>query len=107
MHKYENLFVFENNFEWDLLKEQENELKHGVTFLAAVETFDDPDGIKIIDQRHSWEEVRFHWIGKTKEEKILTTWFTKRGSRIRIIGSAELRKFRRLYENSKTKRRQD
>lgn len=92
------------NFEWDYLKEIENIKKHKINFAEAVETFSDPSGIAFVDKKHSKEEQRFYWVGKSSKGKILTTRYTRRGSKIRIIGSAEWRKFRRLYyETTKTK----
>ena len=89
-------------FEWDIDKQALNVEKHGVAFSDAVETFGDPSGFEIFDTNHSLNEERFLWIGKDSLERILTTWYTRRENKIRIIGSAKLRKFRRLnYENSK------
>jgi len=88
-------------FEWDLNKEAENYKKHRCSFTEAVESFADNNGIQIIDIKHSMLERRFYWVGKTSTGRIITTWFTKRGAKIRIIGAAELRRFRRLYETSK------
>jgi uncharacterized protein len=91
-------------FEWELSKEIENIRKHHVTFSEAVESFFDPVGFQLVDEKHSFGEKRFYWIGKTSTKRILTTWFTRRGTKIRIIGCAEWRKFRRLYhETTKTK----
>lgn len=87
-------------FEWDASKEIKNIQKHKISFAEGIETFFDPCGIKMIDRGHSSEEKRFYWIGQTREKKILTTWFTERGNRIRIIGSAHFRKFRRIYETA-------
>jgi uncharacterized protein len=84
-------------FEWDAGKEIENIKKHKVTFAEAIETFFDPLGFKLLDAKHSRNEKRFYWIGKTQSERVLTTRFTERGQNIRIIGSAEWRQYRRLY----------
>ena len=92
-------------FEWDCSKELENIRKHRVGFTEAVECFFDPNGFALKDERHSAAEPRFYWIGKTSSGKILTTRFTRRDSRIRIIGSAEWREFRRLY-NEKTRHKE-
>jgi hypothetical protein len=90
-------------FEWDLTKESENLQKHKISFLEAVSTFSDQNGIQVADQVHSSLESRFYWIGKSSTGRILTTRFTIRGEKIRIIGSAHWRKFRRLYnETAKT-----
>jgi uncharacterized protein len=90
-------------FEWDIDKEKQNLKKHGVSFSDAMECFYDPDGLLFEDLRHSKSEKRWYWVGKAKSKTILTVWFTKRGESIRIIGCANWRKFRRLYETTKIK----
>ena len=87
-------------FEWDSKKELSNIKKHKISFPEAVESFFDPKGFQMVDRNHSDKEERHYWIGKTQRERILTTWFTRRGDVIRIIGCAEWRKFRRLYETT-------
>lgn len=84
-------------FEWDLSKELENIRKHGVTFSEAVESFFDENGFLLADTKHSAREMRFFWVGRSSRGRVLTTRLTRRGGKIRIIGSAEWRKFRRLY----------
>ena len=84
-------------FDWDASKEIENIKKHKITFFEAVESFSDPAGFQLTDEKHSKKEKRFYWVGKSASGKILTTWFTLRKSIVRIIGSAEWRKLRRLY----------
>jgi uncharacterized DUF497 family protein len=79
-----------------------NVKKHRVPFVYAVETFFDPKGFQMVDPKHSAHERRFYWVGKTNVGRILTRWFTRRGNVIRIIGSAEWRKFRRLYHETTT-----
>ncbi len=78
----------------------ENLHKHGVTFLEAVETFFDPHGIQLRDKNHTELEIRYYWIGKSKKNRILTTWFTERNENIRIIGCSELRKFKKVYNET-------
>jgi len=95
-------------FEWDLSKEAMNIRTHGVTFSEAMEAFFDPNGFQLVDRKHSHGEKRFYWVGQLATGRVLTTWFTKRGGKIRIIGSAEWRKFRRLYhETAKAQSSQD
>jgi hypothetical protein len=84
-------------FEWDASKEADNLRKHRVTFVEAVESFFDPHGLLLVDEKHSGVEDRFYWVGKSSSGRVLTTRFTRRGAKIRIIGSAEWREFRRLY----------
>ena len=87
-------------FEWDAGKELTNVRKHKVAFVEAVETFFDPKGFQMVDRKHSKDESRFYWVGKSSQGRVLTTWFTRRGSVVRIIGSAEWRQFRRLYDET-------
>ena len=91
-------------FEWDLTKELENLRKHGIPFSDAVESFLDPHGFQLVDAKHSVREKRFFWVGRLSTGQVLTTRFTKRGGKIRIIGSASWRKFRRVYD-ARTKNR--
>jgi uncharacterized protein len=74
--------------------------KHGVSFAESVDTFFDPKGIQLTDESHSELEKRFYWIGKSNSGRILTTYFTQRGDKVRIIGCAEWRKFRRIYHEA-------
>lgn len=90
-------------FEWDFAKEKVNIKKHGHTFSEAVEAFQDPFGVQLVDHVHSDQEERFCWVGKNYAGVILTVWFTRRAKRIRIIGCAEWRKMRSLYEAAKIK----
>ncbi|MBI2609113.1 MAG: BrnT family toxin [Deltaproteobacteria bacterium] len=91
-------------FEWDFSKEVENIIKHDVDFTEASECFFDVNGFRLIDRKHSKKEERYYWVGRLKGGRILTTRYTQRGQKIRIFGSAEWRKFRRLYhERTKTK----
>lgn len=89
-------------FEWDSSKASSNLSKHRVSFSEAAESFADPDGFVLKDNKHSRSEERYYWIGKSSTGRILTTWYTKRNGSIRIIGSAELREFKRVY-NEKAK----
>jgi uncharacterized DUF497 family protein len=92
------------DFEWDAGKAEENLLKHKVSFSEAIETFSDIDGFALSNEKHSKSETRFYWIGKSASGKILTTRFTRRGDKIRIIGSAEWREYRKMYyEKTKSK----
>lgn len=87
-------------FEWDLEKEIQNIRKHRVNFTEAVESFTDLYGFQLVDSKHSTQEKRLYWVGHISTGRVLTTRFTKRGNKIRIIGSAEWRRFRRLYHET-------
>jgi uncharacterized DUF497 family protein len=105
MYKYGFFQSDEVVFEWDEGKEKINFEKHGINFSTAMESFEDPHGIAFSDEKHSSEsEQRFYWVGKPKgKDFVVTTWYTTRNVSVRIIGCAQLRKFRRLYENTKIK----
>lgn len=92
-------------FEWDAENAEENLRKHKVSFTEACESYSDPEGFVLEDEKHSTEEERFYWIGTSTSERVLTTRFTRRRGKIRIIGSGEWREFRKLYdENTKHKK---
>ncbi len=91
-------------FEWDASKELRNIKKHRVDFNEAMSCFSDPQGVQVIDRKHNEKEHRYYWVGKSDRGRILTTWHTQRGTKIRIIGCAEWRKMRKFYhETTKTK----
>ncbi len=92
------------DFEWDAEKERENVRKHKITFLEAIESFSDLEGFVLTDTKHSDGEDRFYWVGKISSGKVLTTRYTRRGDKIRIIGTGEWREFRKMYYE-KTKRK--
>lgn len=88
-------------FEWDISKESANIIiKHGVAFTEATTCFTDSNGFQLSDALHSRTEQRLFWVGRSSAGRILTTRFTERGDKVRIIGSAEWRKFRRLYDEA-------
>jgi len=84
-------------FEWDPLKELSNIRKHNVSFRDATQAFDDIDGLDIKDEKHSLHEIRWHWVGKISDGRIITVRYTMRGDVIRIFGAAEWREYRKVY----------
>jgi uncharacterized DUF497 family protein len=90
-------------FEWDKEKEELNVSKHGFNFKEGSSVFLDPDRIIIEDLDHSESEERFYCIGMTATG-VLTTRFTWRGKRVRILGVGAWRKGRGLYEEKNKKR---
>ena len=84
-------------FEWDVLKNQQNTEKHGVSFFDAQYAFADLHRVIIEDLNHSESEERFFCLGKVKGG-VMTVRFTKRQGKIRIIGAGYWRKGRKLYE---------
>lgn len=86
-----------DSFEWDHVKDIENQLKHRVSFTEAQLAFIDPYKIIHEDIEHSHNEKRFYCIGKVNNY-ILTVRFTYRKNKIRIFGAGYWRKGRKIYE---------
>ncbi len=87
----------EREFEWDLVKEAANVIKHGVDFSAAQRAFADPRRVLAEDVAHSTSESRFYCLGLVVG-RVLTVRFTLRPGRIRIIGAGFWRKGFKTYE---------
>lgn len=86
------------SFEWDQVKDNENQKKHGVAFSIAQMAFKDPKRILAEDVQHSTqEEKRYYCFGKVGDG-ILTVRFTYRKAIIRIIGAGYWRKGKKIYE---------
>lgn len=88
------------DFEWDKIKAESNFVKHRVSFEEAVTIFDD-FGITINDdEEHSQDEERQVAIGYSRQNRLLTVYFTER-TRIRIISARKsIPNERKIYENS-------
>lgn len=88
------------SFEWDEVKNQENQEKHGVSFEEAQHAFADPYSLIIKDTFHSIEEERWFCVGQI-ETGIVTVRFTYRGDKIRIFGAGYWRRLRKRYFQEK------
>ena len=84
-------------FDWNPIKDRENELKHGVGFAQAQLAFADPHRVIEEDLEHSEDEPRFFCYGRVGGG-ILTVRFTYRSGMIRIVGAGYWRKGKRIYE---------
>ena len=84
-------------FEWDENKNQENFLKHNISFEKAQKAFKDPFRIINEDKKHSFTEPRYFCIGKIKND-IITVRFTIRNDNIRIFGAGMWSKQKKYYE---------
>lgn len=84
-------------FEWDPEKDQENIVKHGISFSTATQVFLDPMGFSNIDPKHSQDEERCLFFGKLAGD-VLTVRFTFRGTYVRILGAGFWRRGRKIYE---------
>ncbi|WP_027849265.1 BrnT family toxin [Marinospirillum minutulum] len=92
-------------FEWDEQKNKINIEKHGVSFKQAVEVFDDPLHLALLDYRYSYFEERWITIGNTVNQKLLVVanlFFTEEGEEvIRIISARKATVLeRKQYEKS-------
>ena len=85
-------------FEWDEEKNEENQSKHGISFLTAQRAFLDPNRVIAKDITHSTEEDRYYCMGRV-DGGILTVRFTYRGNVIRIYGAGHWRKGKKIYED--------
>ena len=84
--------------EWDSKKAAANERKHGVPFVLAGRTFDDPACLILEDRRRDYGEERFNAFGKI-DGRVFMLAFTWRGDRCRVISmrKANARETRRYY----------
>ena len=86
-----------SDFEWNGIKNKENQDKHGVSFELAQYAFSDPFRVIAEDMDHSQEEMRYYCFGKINKE-VMTVRFTYRDKKIRIFGAGYWRKGRSIYE---------
>ena len=89
-------------FEWDAAKNEINRRKHGIRFEIAVEVFDDPMAVNLLDRVMDGEE-RWQRIGLVRDRRLVVVAHTFRdnfGEEItRIISARKANpKERRLYE---------
>ncbi len=92
-------------FEWDPLKDRENQQKHGVSFVEAMRAWLDPRRVTRTDRKHStrWEQ-RYFLLGQVAGG-VLTVRYTRRGETVRIIGAGYWRDGRIIYEEANRFRR--
>ena len=74
-------------FEWDDTKAAINLAKHGVSFLQAIEVFNDRNAVTFDDEDHSQDERRELTIGCTFWSDVFIVSHTRRDERIRIISA--------------------
>jgi uncharacterized protein len=85
------------HFEWNRIKNRDNQKKHGVAFELAQYAFFDPQCVIAEDISHSVSEKRYYCFGQVNKS-ILTVRFTYRKNIIRIIGAGYWRKGKKIYE---------
>lgn len=88
------------DFEWDPVKDAENQAKHGVTFEDASTVFGDPLAVTIVDPDHSGDEQRFVTTGMSAQQRLLIVAHTDRDDWVRIISARPVTTAeRRVYEH--------
>ena len=87
-------------FDWDEVKDKQNQEKHGISFELAQYAFAGPNRVIAEDLNHSQVEKRYSCFGKVGNG-IITVRFTFRSNLIRIIGAGYWRKGRRIYDSKK------
>ena len=79
-------------FEWDAVKAEANDRKHGVDFPTATEAFSDPFGIEAFDTRSGeYGEDRFILVAMGGGS-LLVVVYTERDEAIRIISARQATK---------------
>ncbi|MCX6111595.1 MAG: BrnT family toxin [Proteobacteria bacterium] len=78
-------------FEWDPVKSETNRLKHGITFEASREIWNDPEMVEISSRRELEIERHYLVIGKIRS-KTWTAVITGRGDHVRLISVQRSRK---------------
>jgi uncharacterized protein len=87
-------------FKWDCAKNENNIIKHGVSFEHAIKVFADANAFDIFDDIHSELEERFITIGLIPGGPVLVVWTELADDVIRIIPARRTskRETRRYYE---------
>jgi len=85
------------HFEWDPVKDIENQRKHQVSFAEAQYAFSDLSRVIAEDLSHSAKEKRCYCFGRV-DRGVVTVRFTYRDGVIRILGAGFWRKGKTIYE---------
>lgn len=95
------VFIGNNHFEWDEVKNKKGENKHGVRFEEAITSFQDELAVTLEDEKHSTQqEQRFILIGFSKKARLLVVSYCMRGNDniTRIITSFPAdKKYKKVY----------
>ena len=87
-------------FEWDDLKAESNERKHGVSFEEARTVFDDPLA-RIFEDEDAVAERREILIGHSADRRLLVVCFAERELVVRLISARPAtRRERQDYEEN-------
>ena len=89
-------------FDWDEGNVRKND-KHGVSMAEAEQVFFNEPLLLLKDSKHSNQELRFHALGKSNDQRQLHITFTLRhaGEKIRVISARDMhKKERAIYEKA-------
>ena len=94
----EEFFAGLRGFEWDEGNSDKNWLNHHVRQTEAEQALLNRPVVVAVDLRHSQREPRFVTLGRTDRGRHLTSVFTVRGDRVRVISARPMsRAERRIY----------
>jgi uncharacterized DUF497 family protein len=98
------MFMNDDAFHWDKAKAAANFAKHGVTFEAARDVFEDPFAVEQLDDRHDYGEERWTVLGMA-QDRLLFVAYAMRGDSVRIISAraAERYEKREYHEQNARK----
>jgi uncharacterized DUF497 family protein len=89
------------DIEWDEEKAEQNERKHGVSFVEALTVINDPLSIVVPDPDHSEYETRMLVFGRSATGRHLIVSVTERGNAVRLISARRMTsRERKNYERS-------
>ncbi len=89
-------------FEWDIIKADNNIRKHGVSFDEAETVFYDDFAAIFDDELHSRTEIRELLFGNSNKNRLLIVSYTERNGFIRIISARKAsKKERKQYEENR------
>ena len=95
------MFDFDSiiGFDWDEGNRQKNWEKHRVDFRECEEVFFNQPLLISVDIEHSFQEKRYHVLGRSDTNTSLFLVFTLRNNKIRIISARDQsKKEREIYE---------
>lgn len=84
-------------FEWDKLKAEINERKHGVSFIEASEAFKDPNAIEFLDELNSVDEIRFRLLALSPKRLLFVGFTVRENEIIRIITARKATGEEKMY----------
>jgi uncharacterized DUF497 family protein len=97
----DEVFDFDSifGFDWDKGNRQKNWENHQVDFRECEEGFFNQPLLVSEDMKHSFQEKRYHVLGRSDANRMLFLVFTLRNNKIRLISARDQsKKERMIYE---------